>query len=351
MSLTCRYPMVRNEERRRRKLIAKWTAGLKMKKKSLDIGDAEKKSEAGLETEQSEKDEESSDIRDEETFSGSDKNDSETTVPPDTPRSKSGVMNRETPERDSKNGQRSLGDPAQNDKRNAKECEEAATDSSLSEEGCSKEHANEYPEGSGTAAKDDDLDQATENTTPARRLMSELERAPEDVRKRPPERVLVQDAAASSLATISTPTSPTLTYQRRPKFTRSPSRCQKQQASPALQNLRREHRSNKAREVAFVRSLFVVFILMLISFIPLGVILTISSSVENVPPEIFILGNLLLFFNNSINWIVYGVMNPAFRKGYGKCTRQLLTKCCGVGRERKQRSVNASLSTALSTES
>jgi len=181
--------------------------------------------------------------------------------------------------------------------------------------------------------------------------MSELERAPEDVRKRPPERVLVQDAAASSLATISTPTSPTLTYQRRPKFTRSPSRCQKQQASPALQNLRREHRSNKAREVAFVRSLFVVFILMFISFIPLGVILTISSSVENVPPEVFILGNLLLFFNNSINWIVYGVMNPAFRKGYGKCTRQLLTKCCGVGRERKQRSVNASLSTALSTES
>ena len=94
-----------------------------------------------------------------------------------------------------------------------------------------------------------------------------------------------------------------------------------------MQHLRRQQRKKKAREVAFVRSLFVVFILMFISFIPLGVMLIISSSVENVPPEVFILGNLLLFFNNSVNWIVYGVMNPAFRKGYVKCTRQLLAKC------------------------
>ena len=338
--------MVRNEERRRRKLNA-----LK-KRKSLDPGDTEKKSEAGLEPAQSEKDEESSDLRDEETFIGSDNDDSETTVPPDTPRSKSGVMNRETPESDSKNSQRSLGDPAQNDERNAKECEDAATDSSLFAEGCSKEHANQYPEGSGTAAKDDDLDQETENTIPARRLMSELEGAPEDVPKRPPERVLVQDAAASSLATISTPTSPALTYQRCPKFTRSPTRCQKQQAcSPAMQHLRRQQRKKKAREVAFVRSLFVVFILMFISFIPFGVIIIVSSFFENVPPEVVILGNMLLFFNNSINWIVYGAMNPAFRKGYMKYVREVLITCCRVGRKRTERYLNTSLSSLTTASS
>ena len=365
MSLTCRYPMVRNEERKRRKVIAKWTAELKMEKKSLDIGDAEKKSEAGLETAQSEKDEESSDLRDEETSSAKDKNDSETTVPHETSMSKNGTKKRETPEGDSENCLRSLGDPVQNDDGSAEECGETArlsageerklvlhAQSAITSAGhCSKMQMDQYQEGSETGASDDEWDQKAEKNIPARRLMAELEGAPEDVPKRPPERVLGGNEAASSLATISTPTSPAQTYLRRPKFTCTPSRCQKQQVSPALQHLRRQHRKKKAREVAFVRSLFVVFILMFISFIPYGVTIVARSCFENVPPEVAILGNLLLFLNNSINWIVYGAMNPAFRKGYVKYVREVLITCCRVGRERAERNLNTSLSSLTTASS
>ena len=170
MSLTSRYPLVRNEEKRRRKLIAKLTAGLKMEKKSSDLGDTEKKSEAGLETAQSEKDEESSDLRDEETSSGSDKNDSETTVPPETSMSKNGTEKRETPEGDSENCFRSLGDPDQNDDGSAEECGETASLSAgekrklvlnaqsaiISAGHYSKTQTDQYQEGSETGASDEE---------------------------------------------------------------------------------------------------------------------------------------------------------------------------------------------------
>ena len=118
-----------------------------------------------------------------------------------------------------------------------------------------------------------------------------------------------------------------------------------------MHNLHKRQKKKRAREVAFVRSLFVVFILMFISFIPYSVIVIASSSVEDVPPEVIILGDLLLFFNNSVNWIVYGAMNPAFRKGYVKYVRQVVLTCCRLGRQRAQRYLNASLSSIMTASS
>nr|KAG5699124.1 hypothetical protein BaRGS_014423 [Batillaria attramentaria] len=75
------------------------------------------------------------------------------------------------------------------------------------------------------------------------------------------------------------------------------------------------HRTDKKRnkEEAFVRSLFVVFLLMLCSFFPFGTVIIVSSYVT-VPSEVSIAANLVLFFNSAVNWIVYGAMNPSFKR-------------------------------------
>ncbi|KAL8620211.1 hypothetical protein ACOMHN_028861 [Nucella lapillus] len=110
---------------------------------------------------------------------------------------------------------------------------------------------------------------------------------------------------------------------------------QQNQQKPVLtQDAHTVHQQKKkenSREVACVRSLFIVWLLTVTSFIPY-VIIMIVSSVIPLPSEVLILGILLLFSNNSMNWIVYGVVNPSFRKAYRKCGQQLLGMCC----QRKQ---------------
>ncbi|KAK7087610.1 probable G-protein coupled receptor No9 [Littorina saxatilis] len=86
---------------------------------------------------------------------------------------------------------------------------------------------------------------------------------------------------------------------------------------------------HKAREVAFVRSLFVVFLLAVGTFIPYS-LMTILKSYMDFSAELVILGNFFLFLNNSVNWIVYGVMNPTFRQGYVQNVRKTFAICCSV---------------------
>nr|KAG5701022.1 hypothetical protein BaRGS_022733 [Batillaria attramentaria] len=85
----------------------------------------------------------------------------------------------------------------------------------------------------------------------------------------------------------------------------------------------------RAREEAFIRSLCVVFILILISIFPFGVITTISSALPgSIPTEVAVLSVLLYYFNCSVNWIVYGVMNRSFRRGYVMHVKRVLGTCC-----------------------
>ena len=321
MSLSCRYPSVRADEKRKRNLIAKWVAGLK--KKSRELEETKKKNDARLEPAQLDKEEESSDLSAKENSGASGKSDGETTLSSGTPSGESTVKLSEVPEGDLENSLHTFGHSTKNDEGSAGGFDGAKTHSSSSAGYCSEV----YQEAREVGAGDDGFDENSDDINPERRLKSELEWVPQDVQKRPPENAggggTLRDVAASPTSILSKPSSPKSTYSRYPELARSTSESQR--VSPFIQNLQRRHRKKRAREVAFVRSLFVVCIIMFICFIPYGVINIISSSVENVPPEVVILGNMLLFFNNSVNWIVYGAMNPVFRKGYVKYMRRVLT--------------------------
>ncbi|KAK7087603.1 uncharacterized protein [Littorina saxatilis] len=105
------------------------------------------------------------------------------------------------------------------------------------------------------------------------------------------------------------------------------------------QDLQKLRKKKKAREMAFVRSLFVVFLLTIFSFAPYGVIIVVTWQF-NVSPEVVILGNFFVFLNNAVNWIVYGVMNTVFKRGYF----ELLTSCCPGSSEDEERTrLDASL--------
>lgn len=77
-------------------------------------------------------------------------------------------------------------------------------------------------------------------------------------------------------------------------------------------------------DVALIRSLVLVFVLLVLLYIPISVAVALLGSVP-IPPEVFSLCLLAFFLNQSINWIVYGVLNRNFRHGY----KQLLwVRCC-----------------------
>lgn len=84
------------------------------------------------------------------------------------------------------------------------------------------------------------------------------------------------------------------------------------------------HAKVKAREMAFTRSLFVVFILAVCTYIPYEVIV-IAGYFVSLPPEVSLLGNLLLFTNSCLNWAVYGAMNPGLNCGCRRYVKRLLT--------------------------
>ncbi|KAL8620213.1 hypothetical protein ACOMHN_028863 [Nucella lapillus] len=129
------------------------------------------------------------------------------------------------------------------------------------------------------------------------------------------------------------------------------SRRQNNNFSKAIQNLQQRRKKQKAREVAFVRSLLVVFVMMIVCFIPYGVSILLSSYIT-MPDEVTILGIMFLFTNNAVNWIVYGVMNPAFRRGYQDCVQRVLVACCRLKEDRTPRFLKASQSslTAVSLQ-
>nr|KAG5701016.1 hypothetical protein BaRGS_022727 [Batillaria attramentaria] len=93
-----------------------------------------------------------------------------------------------------------------------------------------------------------------------------------------------------------------------------------------MRQFSRRRRKQEARDKAIVRSLFVVFLLSLISFIPFGV-LRVVESYQKISYVVDISFVLLLVFNCSVNWIVYGVMNRSFRRGYVRLLRNVLCKC------------------------
>ncbi|XP_076450333.1 uncharacterized protein LOC143286591 [Babylonia areolata] len=137
-----------------------------------------------------------------------------------------------------------------------------------------------------------------------------------------------------------------------PGRTRSAWSPQKRLLTTAVQNVHRQKKKHSTREVAFVRSLFVVFLITCMSYIPYVVILVVSSIIA-VPSEVAILGLMLLFSNNSVNWIVYGVMNPSYRKAYKACWNRLLGKCCHRRQEQTDshpHSSQTNTSTSLSAQ-
>ncbi|KAK7087611.1 hypothetical protein V1264_021639 [Littorina saxatilis] len=115
----------------------------------------------------------------------------------------------------------------------------------------------------------------------------------------------------------------------------------------AIRDLQKMQKKKKAREVAFVRSLFVVFLLTICSFVPYGVVIVLAERVT-IPPEVVIMGNLFAFVNNSVNWIVYGAMNPVFRRRYIQCLRQLVKVCCHSRDTRAEQSTVTASSNTVS---
>lgn len=95
--------------------------------------------------------------------------------------------------------------------------------------------------------------------------------------------------------------------------------------SSCTQQLHKRFRQRRDAERDFVRALTVIFVITFASFIPVLVI-TLLNAKYTLRPEINISGNLLLFLNNSVNWIVYGAMDRSFRRDYRKY-------CCACVKE------------------
>lgn len=110
---------------------------------------------------------------------------------------------------------------------------------------------------------------------------------------------------------------------RRPAWSRLTSKTSTDES--CVMSLHRHHRRQRSREVAFVRSLCVVCFLFFVGFFPYTVI-NVVDFYWTVPPEVLIFSNLLLFFNSAVNWIVYGVMNPTYRRGYAELVRGCLKR-------------------------
>lgn len=87
----------------------------------------------------------------------------------------------------------------------------------------------------------------------------------------------------------------------------------------------------RAKEMALVRSLRMVFYLMVLAFVPFGTTVAVNYAISvRPPPWLVIVGVLFLFINNAVNWIVYGAMNKSFRHGYARrlrCCLKLFSIC------------------------
>lgn len=76
-------------------------------------------------------------------------------------------------------------------------------------------------------------------------------------------------------------------------------------------------------DIALIRSLVLVFVILILLYCPLVLTDIIDKSVVNVSGDVFAFGVLLLFVNHSINWILYGILNKNFKRAY----KQQITQC------------------------
>jgi hypothetical protein len=82
-------------------------------------------------------------------------------------------------------------------------------------------------------------------------------------------------------------------------------------------------------DMGLMRSLFLVFILLVLLYIPIATALIMLESSYSVPSEVMGLLVLLCFLNQAINWIIYGALNLAFRNGYKRLYFSVATCCRG----------------------
>nr|KAG5701979.1 hypothetical protein BaRGS_034561 [Batillaria attramentaria] len=104
------------------------------------------------------------------------------------------------------------------------------------------------------------------------------------------------------------------------------------QFKTTLQQFHIRMKKERAKEQAFVRSLLVVFLLTVLCFLPMAItkIIPLINPDFVVTIDFALSVTLVLFFNCSVNWIVYGVMNRSFRRRYVTLVRRLLCMCCRV---------------------
>lgn len=93
------------------------------------------------------------------------------------------------------------------------------------------------------------------------------------------------------------------------------------------QHVKYKGEKRRAKEKAFVRSLFVVVVLFFCCFLPFTLVHAVDSY-RQLAPEVVISADLLMFFSSTVNWIVYGVMNPSFRRGYKKLLSRVQWALC-----------------------
>lgn len=190
---------------------------------------------------------------------------------------------------------------------------------------------------------------AVANENPTELTLSEgselaIHRAPIQPPKREAaEGPLVQQEGNSQQSVVTTDFTP---FSKKPLARRTPlsslSDGREFEVSYHVQQLKRKAQEMRNREKAFVRSLFVVFMLMFVSFLPFIAVIIAQSQV-NVKAEVTIFSYLLLFFSSAVNWIVYGAMNRSFRLEYARILDCLCGGCAGERDRRKMERTSESV--------
>lgn len=98
-----------------------------------------------------------------------------------------------------------------------------------------------------------------------------------------------------------------------------------------LRQLHRVGKCKKKKEKAFVRSLIVVFLIRAVTLSPLSIYTLVVALGHLETKTVALVTTYLLFLGNfSVNWIVFGVMNPCLRSDYVKCFDCVFSRCRSV---------------------
>ncbi len=79
------------------------------------------------------------------------------------------------------------------------------------------------------------------------------------------------------------------------------------------------------RELALLKTLLVVFFAFVTSYLPVTVLYALGQT-HDFPYILYVISVLLLWMSSSVNWMIYGLMNQQFRKGYRLVLRRLPAK-------------------------